>query len=278
MKIKIICYNILTGFYDDKRKGKKGKFVHNIQRQRAAKELIEKENPDILILTEICWLKKNFLKIKQNYKKIFDYKYRIFGSDVPFENVDWGVGILSRFPIIKSEDYTTKHSRFVRALIKIKNKTVMIDAVHPDPYHNEHQRMQWFKTVIRDRKDPYILGGDFNAFSKSDNYNKRKLIEVFSGIYKPEEKYKAKNLVNDILTGKTINFLLKSNLVDTFKVKNKKFDSTFPTKFLKSKSFPHRIDYIFCSNDLKVLNSGIIKNRLTEKASDHYPIYAILEI
>ena len=39
-----------------------------------------------------------------------------------------------------------------------------------------------------------------------------------------------------------------------------------------------RIDYIFCSTDFKVLDSVIVKNKLTELASDHYPIYSVLEI
>ena len=48
--------------------------------------------------------------------------------------------------------------------------------------------------------------------------------------------------------------------------------------FLGDASFPHRVDYIFCSKDFKILDSNIIKNKLTEKASDHYPITATVEI
>ncbi len=275
MEIKIIAFNILKGFYY---KDKKGLYKHDLKRQEIAKKVIENENPDILILTEA-----NFIKTKpprkpcQDYKKIFNYRYGIFGCDANKEN-DWGVGILSRYPIIESHDYTTKHSRFVRAFIKIKNKRLMVDGVHPDPYHNEYQRMQWFKTVIRDRKLPYVIGGDFNAFSKSDNYDKKRLIKAFRNNFKPEDKYKAKEIVEQILTGKTISFLLKEKLIDTFKKKNRKWDYSYHTPLIGTNPDYSRIDYIFCSKDIRVLESGIIKNQLTDKASDHYPIYAILKI
>ncbi len=273
MKIKVITYNTLTGFVD---KNKKGIQVINKKRQKAAQKLIKEENPDILILTEANFVKSNS-RIKRDYKKIFGYKYEIFGSDI-YKDMDWGVSILSKYPIIESYDYTTKHSRWVRAMIKIKNKTMMVDGVHPDPYHNEYQRMQWFKTVIRDRKNPYILAGDFNAFSPEDKYDKKKLIKGFTESLGDKWKYQAKEIVNSILKGDTIRFLLKEGLIDTFKKKHKRWDYSYHTKLSGNKYDYSRIEYIFCSKDLKLIDSGMIKNNLSEMASDHYPIFAILNI
>jgi len=62
----------------------------------------------------------------------------------------------------------------------------------------------------------------FKPFSPQDKYNKRKLIRGFELSLKQEDKHKAKSIVNDILTGKAINVLLKSKLTDTFKIKNKR--------------------------------------------------------
>ena len=269
MKIKILAFNTLEGFvYKDK----EGKYRVS-DRQKIAQKIISKETPDILILTEANFCLKTFGKPTQNYNKIFSYKYGIFGSDF-----DWGVGILSKYPMIESHDYTTKHSRFVRAIINVKGKKIMVDGVHPDPYHSEHQRAQWFKTVIRDRKSNYIIAGDLNAFSPQDKYDKRKLIKGFELSLKQEDKHKAKNIVNDILTGEAINVLLKDKLIDTYKIKNKKWDYSYHTSLNGSNPDYCRIDYIFCSDDFKILQARIIKNKLTEKASDHYPIYTILEI
>jgi endonuclease/exonuclease/phosphatase family metal-dependent hydrolase len=46
----------------------------------------------------------------------------------------------------------------------------------------------------------------------------------------------------------------------------------------KNKDSSVRLDYVFCSNNFEVVDSGIIKNKSTERASDHYPIYAVLDI
>ncbi|MDP3881823.1 MAG: endonuclease/exonuclease/phosphatase family protein [Nanoarchaeota archaeon] len=273
--MKVIAYNILTGLCN---KGKNGDYHKNSKREILVKEVIKKENADIVILSEVCFLRKNKSAVLQNYKKIFGYAYWFGATDNYFAEIDWGVGVLSKFPIVKAYDYNTKHSRFVRVLIKIKNKIITIDAVHPDQYHNEHQRAQWFKTVIRDRKDPYIIAGDFNAFSPQDKYDKNDLIAGFETYYKTEEAYKAKSVVEDILQGKAIKTLIKAGLADTFKVKNKNFDYTFHTSLIGNNTDLSRLDYIFCSKDFKIIDAGIIKNKLTEQASDHYPVYAILEL
>ena len=64
-----------------------------------------------------------------------------------------------------------------------------------------------------------------------------------------------------------------------YKIKNNKFDFTIPTDLMsKNKNGAIRMDYIFCTEDFNVLDSGIIKNNLTEMVSDHYPVYAVLEV
>lgn len=267
-----MSYNLKNGFYD---KDEDGKFKFNSARRNSMVKIVKNENPDILILQET-----NFFtgKKKPDYKKEFGYKYGIWGGEI-WEGEFWGISLLSKYPLTFKEDYTTKHSKWVRAIIKIKGKKIMIDGVHPDPYHSEDQRKQWFKTVIRDRKNPYILAGDFNAFSPQDKYDKNKLINIFEGGFKSEEKHKSRSLVENILRGKAIRLLLKNNLTDTIKSKNKGLVCTHPTKIFSDKNEASmRIDYIFCSSDFKVIESKVIKNKLTDKSSDHYPIYSILEI
>ena len=271
MIIKIIAFNIKKGFCD---KYRMNKYKINVKRQTLAQNMIKNEKPHIIILTEACFVKNNPTGIRNDYKKIFGYKYGFFGSDL-YKNVDWGVGVLSRFPIIKAEDYTTKHTRFTRVSLEAGKKIIQLDAVHPDPSLNEFQRMHWFKGIIRDIRTPYILAGDFNAFSPQDNYDKKKLIKGF----KPALGLKkAKAIEGEILTGQSINLLLEKGLVDTFKKKNRNWDYSYHTDMNKNPYDYSRIDYIFCSKDFKILKSGIIKNQQTEQTSDHYPVYAILGI
>lgn len=268
MKIKIISYNIKNGFFD---RDKDNKLKLNEKRQEIAQKIIKKEDPEILIITEADFAERK--NDPQDYKKIFRYTYGVF-VDKPLKNRGFGIGILSKYPIIKSFKYAPKKSRSIEALIKIKNKIIYINAVHPNPLNTIAEKISLFKRIVKNRKRSYVLAGDFNSISPQDKYDRNKLIKGF--MKKFNDKKRAQEVVNKLFKKETIGFLLKKGLLDTYKNKNKKWDYTYHTK-LSGNNYM-RIDYIFCSDDIKIVDSGIIKNILTEKASDHYPIYAILEI
>ena len=127
MIIKIIAYNIKKGFCDQCRMNK---LKVNEKRQALAQNIIKDENPDILIITEACFVQKNPTGIRKDYKNIFKYKYGYYGSDL-HKMIDWGVGVLSKFPIVEAEDYTTKHTRFIRVSLEVGKKIVQVDVPCP---------------------------------------------------------------------------------------------------------------------------------------------------
>jgi len=268
MKIKVVEYNLLDGFFD---RNKQNILVPNEERKKAAQEIIKKENPDILILTEADHTKNR--KFSQDYKRIFDFPYGFFASK-KLPHRDFGIGILSKFPIIKKEKFLFPKSRWIKTSIQINDKLIYIDAVHPNPHNTPKEKEILFKNLIQKKKNPFIVAGDFNAIHPEDEYNKNKMLENFSK--KLKDSQKAKKVVEEIFKAKTIKFLLKQGLTDTYKEKNDKWDYSYHTKLRGNNLM--RIDYIFCSKEFKILNSGIIKNNLTEEASDHYPIFAELEI
>ncbi len=268
MKIKVMEYNIKEGFFD---KNKEGLLIPNEQRKRAAQEIIKNENPDILILAEAEHVNNN--RAPRDYKKIFNYPYGFLASKkIPTR--DFGIGILSKFPIIEKTKFLLPKSRWIKTSIKIKDKIIHVDGIHPNPHNDPEEKERLFRELIKRKKDPFIVAGDFNATSPEDYYDKEKLLENFSK--KLKNKQKAKDVVKEILKAKVVKFLLSQDLIDTYKEKNKKQDYSYHTKLSGNNLM--RIDYIFCSKEFKVLNSGIIKNNLTEKASDHYPIFAELKI
>lgn len=268
MKIKVITYNIKNGFFD---RDENDKLILNKKRQEVAQKIIKKENPEILIITEADFAERKYNP--QNYKRIFKYLHGVF-VDKSLKERGFGIGILSKYPIIESCKYALKKSRWIRTSIKIKDKIIHIDAIHPNPLNTITEKISLFKKALKNKKHPYILAGDFNSISPEDKYDKNKLLKGFIRRFNNERE--AKEVVNKILKKETIRLILKEGLIDTYKKKNKKWDYTYHTK-LSGNSYM-RIDYIFCSDDIKIVDSGIIKNILTEKASDHYPIFAILEI
>lgn len=270
MKIKVMQYNIRTGF----RKTEKP-YEYEGERINLAKKIVKKENPDILILNEAYFESKNEAEILMNYQKIFDFPFYAHGNYKKGLSPFWGHAILSKFPITESLNNSEGLAGLFSTKIKVKNKSVNIDVVHisPIPYLSSKKQENFIKHILKKRKDNYILTGDFNSLSPDDKYGEKEMIEAWSKFEKNAEK-----VIREMLKRDAVKFVLSNGLIDTHKVKNKIFDFSIPTDFLsKDKSSGIRIDYIFCSEEFKVINSGIIKNKLTEEASDHYPIFANLE-
>jgi endonuclease/exonuclease/phosphatase family metal-dependent hydrolase len=283
MNLKVISYNILHGFYsnydpqNDYNTNWKP-LIFEKDRLEAAQKLIKKENPDILILNEACFGAENKTKILMDYKKIFDFPYYSYAQAEPRE-YEWGSALLSKYPIVNAENLSEPLKPLLRAQVNIKEVPLYLDIAHPHPDNSNQEKDKFFKRILESRnKDKnYILAGDFNSLSPEDKYNREKLIRGFKTFDKNPEQS-----VNNLMEGKTIQYLLSHGLVDTHRKIHKKFvesDYTMPTDFLsKNKESAMRIDYIFCSPDIKIKDAGIIRSKEAEKASDHYPVYADLEI
>ncbi len=267
MRIKIVNYNILNGSCNDERP-----FILDKKRLNLIIKVLENENPDIVILTEAYFWPFAKREKLDNYSILFD---RIYNLPVPALNqFRWAPVVFSRFPI-EFIDLSEFHKAFLRTNIKLGEKKVFLDVIHPHPDLREKEKEELINKVINDHQNPYILAGDLNSLSSEDNYDHNKLLEG----YRKFMKNNAEEKVRDLLSFNSIKAILNKKLIDSFKAKNKEFDYTLPTDLRsESKESGVRVDYIFCSKEIKIVNSGIIKNKLTERASDHYPVYTILDI
>lgn len=260
-------YNILHGFHSVE-----SPFEHEKERQDQVIKIVKEKNPDILILTEACYGKK-FMDVFVDYKKLFNFPYYYHAN----KDHEHGVSVLSKYPLSDSQNFSFGKVHFVRSKINLEKKIINLDVVHPHPSLSEEEKERFIGGVLRDFKTPYILVGDLNVCSFKDNYSKKEMIEGFSKISKYAEK-----IVSNLLSFETTKKIESFKLIDTYKKIHKKEDNvnfTVPTDLLsKDKSTGMRCDFIFCSKNFQVIESEIIKNKLTESASDHYPIYSILKI
>jgi exonuclease III len=277
MKIKVMEYNILTGLCDECANGK-----YKIQKKRvdAAVKVVRGFDPDLLVLCEASLTpehkkaKKEFGTV-MDYAKIFGYRYAYYGVRSKRD----GTTVLSKYPL-EGHNFSLSELSFVRVKAFVENKEIMIDAVHPHPLVDNDDKMMFVKSVTRDLKKPYILTGDFNAVSPDDIYDRKTMIRGFRAILE-DNKDDAPNIVSSILERKAISYVLEHGLIDTYRAINQKrsFVYTNPTRmFAEYKDTAMRLDFIFCSNDFKVIDAGIIKDKTADIASDHYPTYAILEL
>jgi endonuclease/exonuclease/phosphatase family metal-dependent hydrolase len=264
MKLKIMEYNISNGFHTLNEP-----YILEKNRVKLAQQIIKKENPDILCLTEACFAAPNPFNIRMEYQKIFGYKHAFFAS----RRRQWGNMILSRFPIDCAFSNTNSPFAGLSASLIINGKTLFVDVIHPSPQIRDKERIENIKRMLdKDKLDGnYILAGDFNSLSHEDAYDNQEIKEYLGKIVRKKETLAA------LLDKKFIKFLLKQGLIDVMK----KYDDSFtiPTDYIDTiKDCPLRLDYFFVSKKIKVINARVIKNLSTEHASDHYPIVLEIEI
>ena len=264
MKIKILNYNISNGFHTLNEP-----YILEKNRIKLCQKIIKEENPDILCLTEACFAAPNPFNIKMDYQKLFGYKHVFFVS----RKRQWGNMILSRYPLGCA--FSNSNATFIglNAEFRFKDKPLFIDVIHPSPQIRDAERIKNISQMLNKEKltGNYILTGDFNSLSNEDNYHNQEIKDYLGKIVLKQETLRA------LLDKKFIKFLLKQGLKDVMKKHDDSF--TIPTDYMDTvKGCPLRLDYFFVSKKVKILNARVIKNPITEHASDHYPLVMEIEI
>jgi endonuclease/exonuclease/phosphatase family metal-dependent hydrolase len=142
----------------------------------------------------------------------------------------------------------------------------MIDALIFEVLLDDSEKIRILEPIIRSRKGNYILTGDFNTLSDQEVYDKELL--TLGHIDYMGSRATALKAADKLLDRRLIKHLRNSGLKDAFTEIKREF--TFPTPILP-KAAKMRLDYFFTSK-ISVKDTYVIKNSLTDKASDHYPI------
>lgn len=245
MKIKILQWNIWV------------KENHN----NIVKEL-RRINADIVCTQELIQNSKTKLDVTKYIAKRLNYYY-FFQAAETWDNRDekntQGNAIFSKYSIIgKYYKYVQKpiHNPsdamhegrvYVEATVKINNKRITLGTTHLSYSHR-------FEIDNRRKKEANIL---FDIIrTKNKNY-------IFTGDLNTAQDSYIVNKLGKILQPAGPNYY-------------KKTWTTKPFEYLgfKEDKLRWRLDYVFASHDIKVVNSKIIKT----KCSDHLPILAEIEI
>ena len=207
MSIKIIEYNVLHGFHtEDKTKP----FKLETERLKAAQKVIQEEKPKILVLTEACFGEKYKENPVLDYQKLFNFPHH---AHVRYGG-EWGISVLSRFPLSQVEDHSIERRPHIRAHLDIRGRDITLDVVHPHPEISELERKKFIHSILQGRPDKnYLLVGDFNALSPDDIYDREKLIRGYQRFVKGEGL--AEKIIDDLLTCQTIREVKAAGLIDT---------------------------------------------------------------
>lgn len=213
---------------------------------------IKKYNPDIILLQEVDMYTDRVSQIDelQIFKNVTGLEYTTFGSNIDFENGGYGNAILSKYPILKSENYINtkfiKENRgFLYVEISINGKKIEIFNTHFPVRENERLKFaKHINRIVENKKSTeMIIGGDFNLG----------LAPIAKHVYEVHNKEKYDELEE-----------LKKSFKDaSFK------ENTYPVE-----SPEGQLDKIMYKGSLTLKEV----KRLDDKISDHYPVMADFEL
>ena len=241
--LRVMTYNIHVGVGMDKK----------LDLQRIA-DVINKEKPDLVGLQEVDRGVQRTQRIDEiaELSKLTRMEYA-FAFNLPYQGGQYGVAILSRFPIRATEHRLYKNLReaerrgFIRAEVKIAGRVVNFVTTHLDYQHDDGRlfEAQQMLAFLSNVKGPLIVVGDFNDIPTGQT--SRLMREKFDDSW-------VRQSYREWLDG--------SHREHGFS-----YPADKPTK---------RIDYIFTRRSDEIRTKRVwVVNTL---ASDHVPVVADLEI
>lgn len=252
-----MAYNILDGGKD---------------RLYSILEVIKVENPEFLIINEANGFEKNEnKKLKQFSEEIGlpHFKLALSGE------YDYHTAIFSKHPFKEAKEIKPLRNAGIFALIETELGEISIAGAHLTPY-TEDLRLSEIDLVINQQSKSLnkIFMGDMNSLSIIDGYNE----ETIRGFNDAQLK---KFTTDGKFRFDAISKITSLGYIDTAVIFSEQKTCTVPTKINQDEAHLTnlRVDYIFVSNSLKnkVKRYSVVKNALTEKASDHYPVVVELE-
>ncbi|MEK6478406.1 endonuclease/exonuclease/phosphatase family protein [Catalinimonas sp. 4WD22] len=147
----------------------------------AIAETIREQNPDLVALQEIDVMTGRSGKNDQA-KMLADHleMYYYFGKAIDHDGGEYGVAILSRFPISKKQTYPlptqegTGGEPRVLATVKVQlpdGKSLRFGSTHLDAQKENTNRLLQIRKIgelVSDEELPIVIAGDFNAPPQSE--------------------------------------------------------------------------------------------------------------
>lgn len=253
--MKLMTYNILNGGED---------------RLDSIVKVISGEKPDFLVINEANGFEKDD-KLNKFSKKIglSYFKLSLSGED------DYHTAIFSKYPLKEVKEIKPLRNAGILAVIETEFGEISVIGTHLSPY-TEESRSPEIDLIIENQKQypNKILMGDLNSLSAGDGYNE----EIIKGF---NETQSNKFTTNGRFRFEVINKITSSGYLDSAVIFGKQKIATVPTALRADEAHlaNMRIDYVFISDSLKdrLKSYFVIKNEITENASDHYPIRVIIE-
>ena len=259
--LKILSCNILKGFSGD------------IAIEQAFQDWINERKPDIVAIQEMNGFTQKRLEA---FAGKMGFPYAVMHKEEGYP-----LGLISKYPISNVKKIT-EGMRHGILYAKILDYNIIVTQLVSYTYQ---QRLKEIDDVLLKlvnlipKDEKIIMMGDFNNMSPQDkqyydhNPNKIRLL-VNSERNNPGNTYLNKGKIDYTVIQK----ILDAGFYDTYKIFNKYYDKSAPTKMKNHNNYT-RIDYIWVNKQAKpdCLDMFIVKDDLTDYMSDHYPTLLILK-
>jgi len=270
-KLKVMSYNIWNGFDWGK---------DSVRQQRLI-NWIDKKNPDVVALQELCGYTEE--KLKADAAK-WGHPYSIL-----LKTSGYPVGLTSNRPIELREKVL---DNLWHGMLHVQTHGIDFYVVHLSP-SKVNFRMKEAELISEKIKSAtnkkYIILGDFNAHSPFDNNQLEKNNSLLSKYHANKSIQQNKNLREGKFDYAVISKFIALPSMDVcqqYIPSSKRY--TFPTPVLIGRNNntlesiqnnKERIDYMFVSPvlDSACTNAFIFNTKVPDTLSDHYPIMATFE-
>jgi len=263
-----MTYNIERGFHSKD---------HVLERERleAVQEVVKEVNPEVLSLVEAWYGGDNSKGIFMDYKKLFGFPYCCFGPflEVGHKKEDVGGNCLLSKISMDAKPFSLAYKGAVRGEFELEDRLLMVDVVHPSYSVSDVEKINTLSPLISTRKSPYIVTGDFNTLYPGEEYDWDELTKDLTRF----DSKLGEQIIENWKKADLVSWLMRLGLRDAFPVERR--ESTLPTSYVHSTPRTGvRMDFFFVSENVKVIDAYVLKNRHTEIASDHYPIIGVFEV
>ena len=140
--MKIMNYNIRNGFCNEVKP-----YKFDEKRLKLVSNILEKEKPNILILTEAYFWPFAKQVLMKNFNTIFNRMYKFYEN--PKDHFRYAPIVLSKFPI-KSYDYSMAEFQlnYLRVVLEIDKKEIKLDVFHPHPEKSEKEKVKFYFILV----------------------------------------------------------------------------------------------------------------------------------
>ena len=259
--LKVLSCNVLKGFSGD------------LGIEQAFQEWIIERKPDVIAIQELNGFNPKRL---EEFAKKMGYPFAVMHKEEGYP-----LGLLSKYPIsnVKKIKDGMRHGILYG---KILDYNFIITHLVSYTYQ---QRIKEVDSVVLQlvneipKNEKIIMMGDFNNMSPEDKQYYDNNPEKIKALVNSEKNNPGNTyLKNGKIDYTTIQKVLDAGFYDTYKIFNKHYDKSAPTKMKNHNNYT-RIDYIWVNKNARpdCVDMFIVKDNLTDYMSDHYPTLLILK-